>query len=320
MSLCVNVQSCFLQDFFLFMIQTFSLTLPKKKCVEQGISVSIYRGDLEHPAAPGNKWHKLKYNIDYAKKLGLTHVISFGGPYSNHLHALANISHSVSLQAVAIVRGELHPTLTPTLRDFVQQGGILWPSQRRDYTLGIESDLAKQITAFYPNAYWVPEGGSNALGIAGCYDWAEQILQQETVPQQQFDTWVLSAGTGATCAGFLAHPHSPELLVFPALKKGENLLPTINAFALKQNTNSQLDKLSIIADYHHGGYAKFPVELQEYVKQIHQLNPNVKLDPVYTAKVVYGLEQEIRKGRLKNKKLLIIHTGGLQGWSGFNQY
>lgn len=284
---------------------------------ESSTSISIYRGDLEHSAAPGNKWHKLKYNIERAKQQGSEHIVSFGGPYSNHLHALANIAHTFSLQAVAIVRGELHPDLTPTLRDFVDQGGLLWPSQRKDYKCGEASAVAQQIADYFPNAYWVPEGGSNEFGVAGCYDWADSILKQIRAENKHFDLWALSAGTGATCAGFLAHPSTPELFVFPALKNGPELLPKIQDYALQHRADSQLEKLSIIGDYHHGGYAKLPPELQEYIQQFHQLNPHIQLDPVYTAKVVYGVEQEIIKGRWHNKKILIIHTGGLQGWSGF---
>lgn len=304
------------------MILPLHLTLSSDELHQYGIKLFIYRGDLEHEQAPGNKWHKLKYNLEQAKQQGAKHIVSFGGPYSNHLHALANVCNSLNLTPVAIVRGELHPKLTPTLKDFSQQRGILWPSSRQDYRLGMASPLVEQISAYYANTYWVPEGGSNQLGVRGCYDWAEHILQKAQQQHLHFDAWALSAGTGATSAGFLAHHATPDLLVFPALKGGKkggkNLLNDIQAFALHENSQTNTDKLTMYCDYHCGGYAKFPPDLQNYVQSIHAFNPQLTLDPIYTAKVVYGLEQEIVKGNLYNKCILLIHTGGLQGWRGFS--
>lgn len=303
------------------MIHPLTLTLDNQLLKSKNIRIAIYRGDLEHKQAPGNKWHKLKFNLEAAKAQGAKQLISFGGPYSNHLHALGNIALSYAITPIAIVRGELHPQLTPTLSDFVKAGGILWPSKRIDYRAGMESELVADLKAYYPEAYWVPEGGSNSLGVQGCCDWAQEIHAQAQA-LGEFDTWVVSAGTGATSAGFLAYEtknekDSPKVLVFPALKGGEGLLADIQRFALNQNPQTDVERLKIIGDYHHGGYAKLPQVLKDYIETLHLLNPELKLDPVYTAKVVYGLEQEIIKGNLDNRNLLLIHTGGLQGWSGY---
>ncbi len=310
------------------MIHTLNLPLGKQILNDRNISVSIFRGDLEHQDAPGNKWHKLRFNLEAASKQEARYVISFGGPFSNHLHALGNVAKAHGVVPVAIVRGELHPQLTQTLRDFVHSGGILWPSRRIDYKAGMDSELVATLRRCYPDAYWVPEGGSNALGVKGCFDWAHEIDNQAQA-QGGFDTWVVSAGTGATSAGFLAYEpepgilskkvkrDAPKILVFPALKGGEGLGVDIKRFALYQNPTTDIARLSIVGDYHHGGYAKFPKALKDYINRVHDLNPKLELDPVYTAKVVYGLEQEIVKGNLNNRKLLLIHTGGIQGWCGY---
>jgi len=310
------------------MIHTLNLPLDKQILNDRNISVSIFRGDLEHQDAPGNKWHKLRFNLEAASEQKAKYVISFGGPFSNHLHALGNVAKAHGVVPVAIVRGELHPKLTQTLRDFVHSGGILWPSRRIDYKAGMDSELVATLRRCYPDAYWVPEGGSNALGVKGCFDWAQEIDNQAQA-QGGFDTWVVSAGTGATSAGLLAYEpeqgilskkvkgDAPNILVFPALKGGEGLYVDIKRFALHQNPTTDTERLSIVGDYHHGGYAKLPKALKDYINRVHALNPSLELDPVYTAKVVYGLEQEIVKGNLKNKKLLLIHTGGIQGWCGY---
>ncbi|TBR37857.1 cysteine desulfhydrase [Marinomonas agarivorans] len=300
------------------MIQPLHPILTPETYHKSGVKLYIYRGDLEHVNAPGNKWHKLKHNLAQAKQQGAKHIISFGGPYSNHLHALGNVCQQLNITPVAIIRGELQPQLTPTLRDFIKCGGILWPSRRDEYRLGMQSSLVAAVSECYERGYWVPEGGSNSQGVNGCYDWAKTI---STMAEQQglnFDAWAVSAGTGATSAGFLACSTTPDIMVFPALKGGGRLSDEIKRMALSQNQQTNLAKLQVFDQYHCGGYAKLPPVLQNYIKTIHILNSNLKLDPIYTAKVVYGLEQEIQSGTLTNKRILIVHTGGLQGWRGFN--
>jgi len=46
----------------------------------------------------------------------------------------------------------------------------------------------------------------------------------------------------------------------------------------------------------------------------------ILLDPVYTAKMMFGIIEDIKSGYFpKNSRILAIHTGGLQGISGMNQ-
>lgn len=306
-----------------------ALRLPQA-LVDMGYQLAIYRGDLEHADAPGNKWHKLKYNIAQAQAQGAQVIASFGGPFSNHLHALGALCPAYGMQAIAVVRGELQPQLTPTLQDFVRQGGLLWPSSRIDYRAGMESLVRQEIETLYGECYWVPEGGSNQAGVLGCYDWAQSIAQRGG---SEFDNWVVSAGTGATAAGLLASPYSPSLSVIPALKGGEGLRADIIAWAeeialmqggasgLQAHASSfQAYKFRLYADYHGGGYAKFSPELKAFLQAFALLNPNVRLDPVYTAKAVFGLMQEMQAQRWPHKTNLMIHTGGLQGWRGYSGY
>jgi 1-aminocyclopropane-1-carboxylate deaminase/D-cysteine desulfhydrase-like pyridoxal-dependent ACC family enzyme len=56
---------------------------------ENNIELSILRLDLLHPEISGNKWFKLKYNIEEAMHYGQNTLLSFGGAFSNHLHAMA---------------------------------------------------------------------------------------------------------------------------------------------------------------------------------------------------------------------------------------
>ncbi|WP_191600218.1 1-aminocyclopropane-1-carboxylate deaminase/D-cysteine desulfhydrase [Marinomonas algicola] len=282
--------------------------------VERGYQLTIYRGDLEHQGAPGNKWHKLKHNIQAAKLAGASHIASFGGPFSNHLHALANICADYNMQAVAVVRGELQLQLTPTLKDVVNQGGLLWPSLRSDYRKGMFSKVKSEIEHYLGECYWIPEGGSNALGVQGCFEWSQSIYEKGG---HDFPHWVISAGTGTTSAGFLANAHIDRLHVIPAIKGGEGLLESIMHDAKCLNQTIDEKRLSILADYHCGGYAKLPRRLKDVIVQFSELNPQIQFDPVYTAKVLFGVVTEMREGRWPQDNTLLIHTGGLQGLRGY---
>ena len=66
-------------------VQTIRDELFEKK----GIEVFIKRDDLIHPIISGNKWRKLKYILEKARVEQKTHLVTFGGAYSNHLMATA---------------------------------------------------------------------------------------------------------------------------------------------------------------------------------------------------------------------------------------
>ncbi|BFM48185.1 cysteine desulfhydrase [Marinomonas sp. THO17] len=294
-------------------IQALNLNLKDALPLNKEYQVHVYRGDLEHVSAPGNKWHKLKHHLQAAKVQGATHIGTFGGPFSNHLDAVAATLADQNEQAVLVVRGELQPDLTPTLQDAVKQGAELWPSTRQDYRLAMKGEVVKQITHRYPNIYWVPEGGGGALGAKGCSDWAKQIATNAV----GYDAWTLAAGTGTTAAGFLASQSCQNLHVFSALKGAQQQASEIVEMAKMLNPACQNQPMVFHSDCHQGGYAKHSPELISFLHKFAQLNPDVTLDPVYTCKSLYAIYQAMLAGRWPHQKTLLIHTGGMQGWRGY---
>ncbi|MBR7888501.1 cysteine desulfhydrase [Marinomonas sp. A79] len=301
---------------------THSIVLPygRTAAVDQECQLAIYRGDLEHPSAPGNKWHKLQHHLQAARAQNVTTIGTFGGPFSNHLHAFGATLKDLPFKAVAVVRGELQPTLTPTLRDMADQGVELWPSQRKDFRLGELSDVANCITSRHQDIYWIPEGGGGLLGALGCRDWAEQIY----AANPDYDAWVVASGTGTTAAGFLACSHVPALHVFSALKGEPEQKATILDVAdtLSDACVSMSDlkgKLHFHGDCHEGGYAKHSQRLIDFMAEFARCNPTEVLDPVYTCKALRAVCQAIETGQWPYRRTLFIHTGGLQGWRGYPQ-
>lgn len=307
----------FSRGFFLSVIQ--SLYVPESfQNNAHPCELFIYRGDLEHPQAPGNKWHKLKYHLLEAKRVNAQYIATFGGPFSNHLHAFSAILAETEFKGIAIVRGELHPTLTPTLIDVANAGIELWPCSRKDYRLAENSNMVAQINRLYPNVYWIPEGGGGQLGARGCQDWAADI----DYLGDEYDAWVVSAGTGTTASGLLAYDNLPYLHVVSALKGAESQSDEILALAESlPQTHATIDelkhKMTFHCDAHEGGYAKQSKALLAFLGAFAELNPKQLLDPVYTSKALFLVMQKIHRGEWPHRRTLFIHTGGLQGWRGY---
>jgi len=279
------------------------VVVPKK----YGVHLFLKREDNIHSFISGNKYRKLKYNIEAAKKLGVSKLITFGGAYSNHIAAVAFAGQEFGFETIGIIRGdELEDKIqeNPTLL-FAQGCGMQFKfisreSYREKHSMSFIEKLKKE----FDNFYLLPEGGTNELAVKGC----EEIL---TEADTYFDYVCCAMGTGGTISGIInSSKQGQQILGFPALK-GSFLKEDISRFVTRKNWN-------IINEYHFGGYAKITMELIEFINQFKKEN-NIQLDPVYTGKMMYGIFDLLKKGYFKKgSKILAIHTGGLQGITGMN--
>ncbi|MEP2347732.1 MAG: 1-aminocyclopropane-1-carboxylate deaminase/D-cysteine desulfhydrase, partial [Algoriphagus sp.] len=108
-----------------------------------------------------------------------------------------------------------------------------------------------------------------------------------------------------------------QIIGFSSLK-GEFIRQEISEL-LKVQQLSNPRSLEIFTNYHFGGYAKYRKELIEFIWWFYE-NFGLVLDPIYTGKMAYGLWDLIQQGFFpKGSKILMIHTGGLQGNIGFTE-
>ena len=281
--------------------QAIPINLPK------GISLVIKREDLIHPFVSGNKFRKLKYNLLQAKAENQSTLLTFGGAYSNHIAAVAYAGKENGFQTIGIIRGdELGDKIesNPTLK-FAQECGMQFEFVSREtYRLKTEATFLEQLQQQYGAFYLIPEGGTNTFAIQGC----EEILTPEDA---SFDYVACAIGTGGTISGLINSvlPHQ-KVLGFPALK-GDFLQDEIRNFVRQDNWE-------LITDYHFGGYGKVTNDLIDWINQFYE-QTQIPLDPVYTGKMVFGIVDLIAKNYFpENAKILLIHTGGLQGIQGMN--
>lgn len=285
----------------MLMNQPLQITLP------HNIKITVKREDLLHPHISGNKFRKLKYNILQAKEENKTALLSFGGAYSNHIAATAAAGKEYCFATIGIIRGEElvnkigdNPTLA-----FARDCGMMFKFvTREEYRLKTGSSFLGSLTSEFGDFYLVPEGGTNPLAVKGC----EEILDEKDAG---FTHIACAVGTGGTISGIIrsALPHQ-RVLGFPALK-GEGLFEDICKFAPPGNWE-------LITDYHFGGYGKITEELVLFINSFYE-QTGIPLDPVYTAKMFFGVIDLVNKGYFaENSNILLIHTGGLQGIAGMN--
>lgn len=267
-----------------------------------GIQVYVKREDVLHSEISGNKFRKLKYNLTEARNLGFTKLLTFGGAYSNHIAAVAAAGKEFGFETIGIIRGEeLQEKFleNPTLNKASENGMQFEFVTRTQYRDKNNSEFLDQLKEKFGDFYLIPEGGTNELAVNGC----KEILTDD---DKIFDFICCAVGTGGTISGIInsLKPHQ-KAIGFPALK-GDFLTEDIQKYA----ENSQWN---LVTDYHFGGYAKLNDELKQFMKQFFK-KYLISLDPVYTSKTFFGVIDLISKGYFKpDSKILIIHTGGLQG-------
>lgn len=287
-----------------------------------GVNISLKREDMLHPEVSGNKFRKLKYNLAAAKNLNKNTLLTFGGAFSNHIAATAAAAKLEGLKSIGIIRGDelakdIEITLkhNKTLNGAFKNGMKLIFIDRETYRKKEDLDISELLKEMsfcnedfvseVDKIFVVPEGGTNELAVKGC----TEILEET---DSNFNYVACPVGTGGTIAGIInSSAERQKILGFPALK-GDFLTAEITKFTTKTNWE-------LITDFHFGGYGKITDELVTFMNDFKQMH-NILLDPVYTAKMLFGIWHMAENGYFrKDDHVLAIHTGGLQGIEGMNR-
>jgi len=275
----------------------------------KNIELAIMRLDLVHPGVSGNKFFKLKYNLEQARKEGKDTLLTFGGAYSNHIFATAEAARTEGFQSIGIIRGERTEPLNPTLAHVESLGMKLHFVDRDTYRKKNESGFINELKDLFEDFYLIPEGGTNELAIKG----TKEIIGED---EDQFSHLAVSIGTGGTFAGLAASISSTQKLIGFSSLKGEFIHSEMEKL-LSDHQILSVGNYQVNSEYHFGGYGKYTQELIAFIKEFHQ-NFGIALDPIYTGKLAFGIWDLIKKDFfVPQSKILMIHTGGLQGNIGF---
>ena len=276
-----------------------------------GVNLSVLRIDQINKHVSGNKWFKLKYNLEAVLSAGAEQVLSFGGAYSNHIHALAWAGKELGIKTVGVIRGEKEYADNPTLSDASKWGMELKFVDRQTYRQRGDPVFHHQLRRELGDFYLVPEGGSNAEAVKGCMEIVPSSVKENFSPTHI----VAACGTGGTLSGIAVANPEVSVLGIPVLKNAGFLEGDIRELILAAGyvdpNNWHLDLAG-----HFGGYAKQSLELSEFCDDFASTH-GILLDPVYTGKMMLRLWQLIGEGAFPiGSRIIAIHTGGLQGIRG----
>ena len=253
----------------------------------------------------GNKVFKLAGHLDAFFASPKSSLVSFGGRWSNHLHALAAVAQCLSIPSIGLVRGYPEQPLTATLQDCVDMGMTLKFCDKQTYAKRYDPDWRQALSERY-DAWVIPEGGEGKKGTVGFSVLASILKDYDHI-------WV-AAGTGTSAQGIAAHLTAKQTLVVVNAVADQGELQSQWAVTMQSSVACRWE---IIDDAHQGGFGKCPAELRTLITSADAAG--LPLDPVYTAKLVSAfLERLAKSPESPAVKTLLIHTGGLQGRRGFD--
>ncbi len=272
-----------------------------------GVQLLVKREDMNHPFVSGNKWWKLRYNLEEAIRQKKK-ILTFGGAYSNHLYATAAAANELSIESIGIVRGELTLPLNPTLAFVKKNGMTLEYVSREQYRTKTSEDFIRGLHNRFGDFYLIPEGGTNSLAIKGCIELAQEL---KTIAHDQL---ILPVGTGGTITGLIIGFEGKHKIIGVSVLKGDFLEEEILHLLSKEKKGDEAyGNWRVLTSYHHGGYGRVSRELVEFMHMMREGN-NLPLDPVYTCKLLWAVMEEVKKGSFaRGTTILALHTGGLQG-------
>lgn len=277
---------------------------------KKGIRVLVKRDDLNHSVISGNKFRKLKYNLEQAKAEERNTLLTFGGAFSNHIYAVAGAGKTFGFKTIGVIRGEAHEKLNPTLAFAKAQGMHLHYMDRETYRRKDEREVLKQLEKQFGNYYMLPEGGTNELAVKGC----EEVI---TEIDQDFDIITCPVGTGGTLSGLISGLNGQKKVLGFSSLKGNFLQNEVEQLLLTYSASTYANWV-VNSEYHFGGYAKVKPDLIRFILEFEDTY-DIPLEPIYTGKMFYGLFDLIDKDFFeKGTTIMALHTGGLQGNAGFD--
>ncbi len=239
---------------------------------------------------------------------GYEGVLSFGGPHSNHAHALAWMCWCYGVPLTLMIRSSVSHPQSATLEDVRTWGAEVQTIPPKQYREKDTIPMMRAWRARYPGYLIIPEGGSHPKSLLGFKSIMEEV--REVLPKP--DLFICPVGTGATMAGMIEYKRDREQVLGVSALKSSTLFKDLNA-------RWKLDRFqgwTLAEQWHFGGYGKTPSSLLKFVKWFEEVY-SIRLDPIYSGKAMFAFFEYVKYQLIPpGSQVVFLHTGGLQGWRG----
>ncbi len=165
--------------------------------------------------------------------------------------------------------------------------------------------------ARYPGWHCIPEGGGGLAGAQGCALIMQQARAQiAALGWSGYDAWWLAAGTGTTLAGLvMAEAGAHVVHGALAVPRDHGVPEAVAALAGAHGYK--------LHDACRGGFGKFDADLLAFIADCER-HTGVPLEALYTGKALLALREQVEAGLFApGTRLIVVHTGGLQGRRGY---
>ena len=295
---------------------------------------------------PGNKQWKLQANLAHVACCGLAGIVAVGGRRSTLLHSLARAAQAQGVNAIGIVPFyaslnrpapgvetlSAEHWLAPDQVQYADSSSTPAHIRWRGFTTATLQDCSaagmgvleipavlfrermhahwqQRLAAEFPRHLILPEGGSNGLAVRSVAEHLRQLFGSS--PPAHL---ALGVGTGATAAGAAlalgatttVHAYEPAGI--------EGAAANIRGWKLHGCKAAQPVPRLRAGGSTFGQLQEDDLELVESVLA----TTGVLLDPLYGVGVLSGVLRDIAAGYFTPAdEIVILHTGGLQSWRGF---
>lgn len=297
------------EDFKLMQYKTPVVQIPDKDN-----EIYIKRDDLIPFSFGGNKVRIALEFISDMKKQGKDCVVGYGNARSNLSRALANLCYQFKIPCHIISPADEDGTRIDTYNSkmVLACNAEFHYCQKTNVKETVEQVIGK-LRDKGLNPYYI-YGDSTGKGNEHIPLLAYMKVYEEI--KGQFDYIFLATGTGMTQGGLLAgkaiHKGIEKIVGISvarsAMQETSVLKNSLECFSSRIR-KIECDEINVEDEYLCKGYGTYNRQIEKTIYQ--QLTCNgMPLDPTYTGKAFWGMQEYIKKNKIVGKKILFIHTGG----------
>lgn len=296
-------------DFGLMQIKTPVIQIPDEKN-----SIYVKRDDLLPFSFGGNKVRIALEFINDMKKQGKDCIVGYGNARSNLSRALANLCYQFKIPCHIISPADEDGTRIDTYNSkMVLSCDAKFHYCKKTNVKETVESILKDIRKEGLKPYYI-YGDSTGKGNEHTPMLAYAKLYEEI--KGQYDYIFLATGTGMTQGGLLAGKainNGTEKIIGISVARSaaqeiEVLRKSLECFSDRIQKIENYE-INVEDAYLCDGYGTYNRQIEKTIHQ--QLTCNgMPLDPTYTGKAFWGMQDYLNRKCITGKKVLFIHTGG----------